>query len=82
MTVESLIKSAIATEVDANLNPEIVKAITEKKIQRLAKEKFEQIEVEQIIERVFLDWLKSWDGQKLLKSIIAESITIQLTKEK
>lgn len=82
MTVESLIKSAIATEVDANLNPEIVKAITEKKIQRLAKEKFEQIEVEQIIKRVFLDWLKSWDGQKFLKSIIAESITIQLTKGK
>ena len=37
MTVESLIKSAIADEVNAKLDPKIVKEIVDKKIQRLTK---------------------------------------------
>ena len=37
MTVESLIKSAIADEVEAKLDPKTVKEIVDKKVQRLAK---------------------------------------------
>lgn len=81
MTVESLIKSAIADEVNANLNPKTVTEIVNKKVQRLAKKSFDQKEMEQVIKRAVFDWLKSWDGQKFLRSVIADSVTIQLTKE-
>ena len=27
------------------------------------------------------EYLKSWDGQKFIRSVIAESVTISLTKE-
>lgn len=37
MTVESLITSAIADEVNAKLDPKIVKEVADKKVQRLTE---------------------------------------------
>lgn len=81
MTVESLIKSAIADEVNAKLDPKVVKEIVDKKVQRLAKKIFTSKDISIVIAHEVREYLKSWDGQKLIRSVIAESVTISLTKE-
>lgn len=81
MTVESLIQSAIADEVNAKLDKKTIKEIVNKKVQRLAKKIFASKDINVVIAQEVLDYLKSWDGQKLIRSVIAESVTISLTKE-
>ena len=81
MTVESLIKSAIADEVNAKLDPKVVKEIVNKKVQRLAKQVFNRKDISLIVAHEVREYLNSWDGQKLIRSVIAESVTISLTKE-
>jgi ATP-dependent Clp protease ATP-binding subunit ClpA len=81
MTVESLIKSAIADEVNAKLDPKTVKEIVDKKVQRLAKKTFASKDISIVIAHEVREYLKSWEGQKLIRSVIAELVTISLTKE-
>lgn len=81
MTVESLIKSAIADEVNAKLDPKVVKEIVDKKVQRLAKKVFNRKDISLIIAHEVREYLETWDGQKLVRSVIAESVKISLTKE-
>lgn len=81
MTVESLIKSAIADEVNAKLDPKQVKVIVDRKVQRLAKQIFTKEDLNSIIAHEVKEFLKSWDGQKLIKSVVAESVAINFTKE-
>ena len=49
MTVESLISSAIADEVNAKLDPKIVKEIADKKIQRLTEKLVREIDINTIV---------------------------------
>lgn len=81
MTVESLIKSAIADEVNAKLDPKVVKEIVNKKVQRLAKQVFDRKDISLIVAYEVKEYLNTWDGQKLVRSVIAESIKVILTKE-
>lgn len=69
MTVESLIKSAIADEVEAKLDPKVVKEIVDKK------------DISLIVAHEVREYLNSWDGKKLVRSVIAESINVSFTKE-
>lgn len=81
MTVESLIKSAIADEVEAKLDPKVVKEIVDKKVQRLAKKVFDRKDISLIVALEVREYLNSWDGKKLVRSVIAESINVSFTKE-
>lgn len=81
MTVESLIKSAIADEVEAKLDPKVVKEIVDKKVQRLAKKVFDKKDISLIVAHEAREYLNSWDGKKLVRSVIAESINVSFTKE-
>ena len=81
MTVESLIKSAIADEVNAKLDPKVVKEIVNKKVQRLAKQVFDQKDISLIVAHEVREYLNTWDGQKLVSSVISKSIKVSLTKE-
>lgn len=81
MTVESLIKSAIADEVEAKLDPKVVKEIVDKKVQRLAKKVFDKKDISLIVAHKVREYLNSWDGKKLVRSVIAESINVSFTKE-
>ena len=81
MTVESLIKSAIADEVNAKLDPTVVKEIVNKKVQRLAKQIFDRKDISLIVAHEVREYLNTWDGQKLVRSVIAESINVSFTKE-
>ena len=81
MTVESLIKSAIADEVEAKLDPKVVKEIVDKKVQRLAKKVFDKKDISLIVAHGVREYLNSWDGKRLVRSVIAESINVSFTKE-
>nr|DAI80947.1 MAG TPA: Protein of unknown function (DUF2497) [Caudoviricetes sp.] len=81
MTVESLIKSAIADEVEAKLDPKVVKEIVDKKVQRLTKKVFDKKDISLIAAHEVREYLNSWDGKKLVRSVIAESINVSFTKE-
>lgn len=80
MTVEQLITSALSDEVAKQLNPTTIKEIVTKKTERLTEEILKKIDFEKIVRSYLKNWLESWDGQKILKSVISESITIKLTK--
>lgn len=81
MTVESLIKSAIADEVEAKLDPKVVKEIVDKKVQRLTKKVFDKKDISLIVAHEVREYLNSWDGEKLVRSVIANSINVSFTKE-
>lgn len=81
MTVESLIKSAIADEVNAKLDPKVVKEIVDKKVQRLAKQVFNRKDISLIVAHEVKEYLETGDGQNLVRSVIAKSIKVSLTKE-
>lgn len=81
MTVESLIKLAIADEVEAKLDPKVVKEIVDKKVQRLAKKVFDKKDISLIVAHEVREYLNSWDGEKLVRSVIANSINVSFTKE-
>lgn len=81
MTVEQLITSALSDEVAKQLNPATVKEIVTKKTERLTEEILKKTDFEKIVKSYLENWLKSWDGQKFLRSVISESITISLTKK-
>ena len=82
MTVESLIKSAIADEVNAKLNPKIVEEIVDKKIQRLTKKIVDELDIKSIVRKELKDFFNTYDGQKLIRSTIANSLRITLVTEK
>lgn len=63
------------------MNPTIVKEIVEKKTERLTGEVLKKIDFEKIVKLYVKDWIESWNGQKFLRSIISESITIKLIKK-
>lgn len=81
MTVEQLITSALSGEVAKQTNPAIVKEIVVKKTERLTEEMLKKIDFEKIVRFYLKNWLESWDGQKFLRSVISDSITIKLTKK-
>lgn len=81
MTVEQLIKSAISKEVEDQLNPDFVKEIVNKKTERLTKRILKNTTFEDVVRRSFIYWLQSWDGQKFIRSIVADAITISVTKK-
>lgn len=81
MTVESLIKSAIADEVEAKFDPKVVKEIVDKKVQRLAKKVFNKKDISLIVAHEVREYLNSWDGEKLVRFVIANSINVSFTKE-
>lgn len=81
MTVEQLITSALSDEVAKQLNPATVKEIVTKKTERLTEEILKKTDFEKIVKSYLENWLKSWNGQEFLRSVISESITISLTKK-
>lgn len=81
MTVESLITSAIADEVNAKLDPNIVKKIVDKKVQRLTEKLVRQIDINAIVENELENLLNTYEGQKLIKSAITSSIRVTLVTE-
>lgn len=81
MTVESLIASAIADEVNAKLDPNIVKEIADKKVQRLTEKFVRQIDINAIVKNELKNLLNTYEGQKLIKSAITSSIRVTLVTE-
>lgn len=81
MTVESLITSAIADEVNAKLDPKIVKEIADKKVQRLTEKLVRQIDINAIVKNELKKLLNTYEGQKLIKSAITSSIRVTLVTE-
>lgn len=81
MTVESLITSAIADEVNAKLDPNIVKKIVDKKVQRLTEKLVRQIDINAIVKNELENLLNTYEGQKLIKSAITSSIRVTLVTE-
>lgn len=81
MTVESLITSAIADEVNAKLDPNIVKEIADKKVQRLTEKFVRQIDINAIVKNELKNLLNTYEGQKLIKSAITSSIRVTLVTE-
>lgn len=81
MTVESLITSAIADEVNAKLDPNIVKEIADKKVQRLTEKLVRQIDINAIVKNELKKLLNTYEGQKLIKSAITSSIRVTLVTE-
>lgn len=81
MTVESLITSAIADEVNAKLDPNIVKEIADKKVQRLTEKLVRQIDINAIVKNELKNLLNTYEGQKLIKSAITSSIRVTLVTE-
>lgn len=81
MTVESLITSAIADEVNAKLDPNIVKEIADKKVQRLTEKFVRQIDINAIVKNELKNLLNTYEGQKLIKSAITSLIRVTLVTE-
>lgn len=81
MTVESLITSAIADEVNAKLDPKIVKEIADKKVQRLTEKLVRQIDINAIVKNELKNLLNTYEGQKLIRSVIANSLRVTLVQE-
>lgn len=81
MTVESLITSAIADEVNARLDSKAVKEIVDKKVQRLTKKIISELDINSIVRRELKDLLNTYDGQKLIRSVIANSLRVTLIPE-
>ena len=81
MTVESLISSAIADEVNAKLDPKIVKEIADKKIQRLTEKLVREIDISTIVRNELKNILNTYDGQRLIRNIITTSMRITLKTE-
>lgn len=81
MTVESLITSAIADEVNAKLDPKIVKEIADKKVQRLTEKLVRQIDINAIVKNELKNLLNTYEWQKLIKSAITSSIRVTLVTE-
>lgn len=81
MTVESLISSAIADEVNAKLDPKIVKEIADKKIQRLTEKLVREIDINTIVRNELKNILNTYDGQRLIRNIITTSMRITLKTE-
>lgn len=81
MTVESLITSAIADEVNAKLDPKIVKEIVDKKVQRLTEKSVRQIDINAIVKNELKNLLNTYEGQRLIKSAITSSIRVTLVTE-
>lgn len=81
MTVESLIKSAIADEVNARLKPVVVNEIVDKKVQRLTKRRFSELDISSLVRSEVKNFLNTYEGQKLIKSAIASSIRVTLVTE-
>lgn len=81
MTVESLITSAIADEVNARLDSKAVKEIVDKKVQRLTKKIISELDINSIVRRELKDLLNTYDGQKLIRSVIANSLRVTLVQE-
>ena len=81
MTVESLITSAIADEVNAKLDPNIVKEIADKKVQRLTEKLVRQIDINAIVKKELKNLLNTYEGQKLIKSAITSLIRVTLVTE-
>ena len=59
----------------------VVKEIVDKKVQRLAKKVFDRKDIGLIVAHEVREYLNSWDGKKLVRSVIAESINVSFTKE-
>lgn len=81
MTVESLITAAIADEVNARLDSKVVKEIVDKKVQRLTKKIISELDINSIVRRELKDLLNTCDGQKLIRSVIANSLRVTLVQE-
>lgn len=81
MTVESLISSAIADEVNAKLEPAIVKEIVDKKVQRLTEKLVHQIDIGAIVRNELKGLLNTYDGQRLVKNAITSSLKVSLVTE-
>lgn len=81
MTVESLIASAIADEVNAKLDPKIVKEIADKKVQRLTEKLVRQLDINTIVRNELKNILNTYDMQRFIKSTIANSIRVTLVTE-
>lgn len=81
MTVESLIASAIADEVNAKLDPNIVKEIVDKKVQRLTEKLVRQIDINAIVKKELSNLLNTYEGQRLIRLAIASSLKVTLVAE-
>lgn len=81
MTVESLIASAIADEVNAKLDPNIVKEIVDKKVQRITEKLVRQLDINTFVRDELKNLLDTYDVQKFIKSTIANSIRVTLVTE-
>lgn len=81
MTVESLITSAIADEVNARLDSKVVKEIVDKKVQRLTKRIVSGLDIKSIVRKELRDFLNTYEGQKFIRSAITNSLRITLVTE-
>lgn len=81
MTVESLITSAIADEVNAKLDPKIVKEIADKKVQRLTGKLVRQLDINTIVRNELKNLLNTYEMQKFIRSLITNSIRVTLVTE-
>lgn len=81
MTVESLIASAIADEVNAKLDPKIVKEIADKKVQRLTEKLVRQLDINTIVRNELKNLLNTYEMQKFIRSLITNSIRVTLVTE-
>lgn len=81
MTVESLIASAIADEVNAKLDPNIVKEIADKKVQRLTEKLVRQLDINTIVRNELKNLLNTYEMQKFIRSLITNSIRVTFVTE-
>lgn len=81
MTVESLIASAIADEVNAKLDPKIVKEIADKKVQRLTEKLVRQLDINTIVRNELKNLLNTYEMQKFIRSLITNSIRVTFVTE-
>ncbi len=81
MTVESLIASAIADEVNAKLDPKLIKEIVDKKVQRLTGKLVRQVDINAIVRNELKNLLNTYEMQKFIRSVIANSIRVTFVTE-
>lgn len=81
MTVESLITSTIADEVNAKLDPKIVKEVADKKVQRLTEKLVRQLDINTIVRNELKNILNTYDMRRFIKFTIANSIRVTLVTE-
>lgn len=81
MTVEQIIMSALSEEVEKQMHLTNVEEIVTKKTERLTEKILKKIDFEKIVRFYLKNWLESWDGQKFLRSVIADSITVNIAKK-